>query len=110
MARNDYGNGFSDERVADLAERIRRRIGLGTAGGGKGSRTLLSTKARDKDSSDNIAALAERIRQRIASEAVDTESGVGGSRTLSCRISGLELERWNSWVAVNQVLEKWGRS
>ncbi len=56
-----------------------------------------------------IVDLAERIRQRITSEAVDTESRVGGSRTLSCRISRLELERWNSWVTVNQLLEKWGR-
>ncbi len=68
MARNNYGNGIPKE-IVDLAERIRRWIDLGAAGGGKGSRTLLSTKARDKDASDKIAALAERIRQGITSEA-----------------------------------------
>ena len=56
---------------------------------------------------DQIKAIAEHIKRRIREETLDTAGGVKDSRTRPCRISRRELERWKSWTAVNELLEKW---
>ena len=58
-------------------------------------------------SDKGIVDLAERIKRKIRENMLDTAGRVGDSTRRPCRISKCELERWKSWTAANELLEKW---